>query len=396
MRIHLMDFPTYEVDLERGFLPAEDPLQELPPGFEAWERLARQLPALLLTDRLRPALEHLPVLDSGRLESTRELERAMLLLSVLGNASVWAGEPPVCRVPAGVAVPWWEVAGRLGRPPIAAHASLVLHNWRRLDERAPLSLDNLALLQPFLGGMDEQWFFLVTAAIEAAGAPALPALVEAQEAVASEGTGRVEAVAGRLEVVAGVVARLSALLQRMPERCDPYIFYHRVRRWLAGWPAPGVVYEGVRDEPLVLYGGSAAQSSLLQALDAGLGIHHQAPEAAGFLGAMRAYMPPAHRRFLEALESGPSMRGFVREQAEKAPGLLERYEGCIGALERFRRLHQAYATLYIARQAPQASRLEGTGGTSFVPFLEAVRRETRESRLRQPGGAGEPTPEPAD
>ena len=39
-------------------------------------------------------------------------------------------------------------------------------------------------------------------------------------------------------------------LRRMPEFCDPYIYYHRVRPYIHGWknnPAVpnGVIYDGV-------------------------------------------------------------------------------------------------------------------------------------------------------
>ena len=60
----------------------------------------------------------------------------------------------------------------------------------------------------------------------------------------------------------------------MYEHCRADIFYHRVRPFLKGWPDDGIVYEGVNEEPKIFIGGSAAQSSLLQTLDAGLGITH--------------------------------------------------------------------------------------------------------------------------
>ena len=41
---------TFEIDADRGYLPTNDPLQSLPPQFEAWEVVARHLPKLLITD----------------------------------------------------------------------------------------------------------------------------------------------------------------------------------------------------------------------------------------------------------------------------------------------------------------------------------------------------------
>lgn len=66
----------------------------------------------------------------------------------------------------------------------------------------------------------------------------------------------------------------------MGEKCDPYVYYHRVRAPMAGWrnnPAlpNGLLYEGVSEVPLQLYGETGAQSSVVPALDAALGIQHE-------------------------------------------------------------------------------------------------------------------------
>lgn len=63
------------------------------------------------------------------------------------------------------------------------------------------------------------------------------------------------------------------------ERCDPYVFYKKLRQILSGWNnnpvvPDGIIYEGVSDEPKKYNGGSAAQSSTIQAIDIALGIRH--------------------------------------------------------------------------------------------------------------------------
>ena len=212
------------------FLPNPDPLTKLPPTFAAWDELSAQLPALLMTGQLRAVVSQLPILDSDQLATNHQLERAMMILSAVGGAYVWGGAEPAMRLPPGLAVPWWRIAERLDRPPITAHASLVLHNWRRLDKERPLTPDNLALLQPFLGGLDESWFFLLTVAIEATGAPIIPLLLAVQEAVTAEHT---TTVTTHLQQVASILDDINTLLARMPEQCDPYIFFIEYGRL---WP----------------------------------------------------------------------------------------------------------------------------------------------------------------
>ncbi len=136
-----------------------------------------------------------------------------------------------------------------------------------------------------------------------------------------------------LVCIISTLRAMQATLSRMGEKCDPYIYYHRqankqVLQWLlavvrcnelirllpvppfrvrlpmSGWrsnPAlpkviksshssllsssyplrsiflrtQGLIYEGVSDEPVQLYGETGAQSSIVPSLDAALGIRHE-------------------------------------------------------------------------------------------------------------------------
>ena len=375
-----MQLIDYDIDPEQGFLPNPDPLTTLPSTFAAWDKLSIQLPALLMTGQLRTAVAQLPILDTDQLTTNHQLERAMMILSALGGAYVWGGAEPALRLPPGLAVPWWRIAQRLDRPPITAHASLVLHNWQRLDADRPITPDNLAINQPFLGGLDENWFFLLTVAIEAAGAPAIPALLDVQEAVTAVCP---TTVTGKLQQIDTILAKINTLLARMPEQCDPYIFFHRVRPFVASWPEPGVVYEGISEEPMLFAGGSAAQSSLLQAIDAGLGVVHEDERTRPFLHEMRRYMPPKHRQFVEDLAQHSSLRPFILAHQQNHPTLAKSYNACLQKLADFRKLHLEISVRYILHQAPDQEAAKGTGGTSFVPFLSQARKETREAVISE-------------
>lgn len=372
--MNLRALSPYDIDPDRGFLPPVDPLLRLPEPFAPWEEVAGQVGGLLSAGKLRDAVAAMPPVDSAALQPGPELERAMLILSALGNAYVWATAEPAVRLPAALAGPLWAVAQRLGRPPIITHASMVLNNWRRLDSAKPIALDNIDTLQLFLGGLDERWFYLVTVAIEMDGAPAIRALAQATDPVIDADPDRLR---GYLDTMRLALDRMLGTLQRMPEQCDPYIFYHRVRPYLSSWPAEGVIYEGVDERPRVYSGGSAAQSSLIQALDAGLGVRQTSP----FLREMRAYMPPRHRRFVADLERLPSVRDRITANGWDQPALLDAYNDTIMLLDRFRRIHLEYSVRYIKQQAPPESAATGTGGTDFVPLLTGARKATRDAVL---------------
>jgi indoleamine 2,3-dioxygenase len=375
---------TFHVDPQRGFLPATDPLGSLPSAFTPWEEIAHNLPKLLVTDRLRHTFVQLPTLKVAALRDPAQLERAMLLLSYFGHAYVWADEKPADRIPAGIAVPWYAVAQRLGRPPVLSYASYALQNWRRLDATGPVALGNIVLRQNFLAGMDEEWFILVHVDIEAKVAPALVALGPAQTAVVTDQGQELER---HLTTIASALERAYATLLRMPERCDPYIYYHRVRPYIHGWknhPAlpQGVTYEGVEaygGTPQQFRGETGAQSSIIPALDAALGITHEDDPLRLYLMQMRDYMPPAHRAFIEALEQGPSIRQYVIAHQRDQPTLRDAYNACVQWIGRFRSKHLEYAGRYIhqqSQQSPDNPTDVGTGGTPFMPYLKKHRDET--------------------
>ncbi len=379
----------FQVDRERGFLPLPDPLERLPSDFDQWEAIAKDLPKLLVAGKIRSVLERLPVLNSRQLTDDRQYRRAMLILSFLGHAYVWGEPETVTRIPAGLAVPWHQVSQQLGRPPVLSYASYALDNWRRLDTKAPIELGNIVLLQNFLGGLDEEWFILVHVAIEAKAGSALCAIVEAQKAVIE---GQAQELEQHLSHIAGTLEKIYETLSRMPESCNPYIYYNRVRPYLHGWNnhptlLDGIIYEGVEaygGKPQKFRGETGAQSSIVPSLDAALGIVHKEGLLHTYLMEMRAYMPPRHRAFIEALEQGPSIRQCVLDHRRGRPSLRDAYNSCVRWLELFRSTHLEFAQRYIQKQSqrgPHNPVAVGTGGTPFIPYLKKHRDETAKHQI---------------
>jgi indoleamine 2,3-dioxygenase len=220
---------SFEVEDERGFLSTPDPLDALPEEFSCWEEIGRELPKLLITGKIRSFVKELPLLDAGILRDDRERKRAMVILSFLGHAYVWGENEIVESLPPCLVVPGHRVAQILGRPPVLSYASYALDNWRHIDPTGPIELGNIALVQNFLGGQDEEWFVLI---IEAAAGPGLAAIVAAQRAAANE---EPERVGDQLAVIVKAIEAMNQILLRMPECCDPYVYFHRVRPYIHGW-----------------------------------------------------------------------------------------------------------------------------------------------------------------
>ena len=361
---------TYDVDHSRGFLPAEDPIESLPGKYEPWERVAR----IFGSDETTPRtiVRAMPTLNaSDLLRDDAAVRRAMLLLSVIGSGYVHCGPGTDTTVPACVGIPWRQVAEKLGRPMIISHASIVLDNWAFEEGNDLTRPETLRTMARFAGGADEDWFYLVTVSIEAIGASLLPLIVKTRLEI---DRGDLSGITDCLDAVTETIHRIRDMLDRMHERCRPGIFYEFVRPYLSGWPEGGVTYQDVDSTPVRLFGGSAAQSSLLQSIDAAMGITHHDERSSFFLNAMRDYMPPRHRAFIEWIERG----GTLRESSVTAESRRS-YDNAIEALDAFRRDHMAITARYITQQGN--SDAQGTGGTEYGTFLRVTRRETTDQRL---------------
>lgn len=391
----------YGVTHERGFLPVGEPLQKLPPAYAAWDELGRELPKLLVAGKVAHALSGLPELDPKDLKDGPEIERAMVILSFTGHALVWGagvsgGGAPVERIPACLARPWAAIAERLGRPPVLSYASYALHNWRRIDPAGPIAAGNIALLQNFYGGVDEEWFVIIHVDIEARANGVIQAVTDIHTGLGSRSGASAPVDVPRIEQglrnLDTTLGDMYAVLERMPEYCDPYIYFRRVRPYIFGWKnqpslPKGVLYEGVErfgGAPQKFRGETGAQSGIIPVCDALLGVTHKEDELRVYLNEMRDYMPAPHRAYLSHVEQGPSVREFLEKGGQKELKAL--YDSCINWMDRFRSLHLEYAIRYIANQAQQNATNPsqiGTGGTPFVDYLRKHRDETSEHKLQE-------------
>ncbi|GAB4425454.1 MAG: hypothetical protein OHK0039_43150 [Bacteroidia bacterium] len=367
---HLVDTPAdllraYGASPETGFVPETDPLQRLSPAFDAWEQAADALPDRLNAGCLPPAIAALPLLDADRL-APDERERALLLLGMLSHAYLQASASRV--LPAVLAQPWAAVAAQLGRPPVLAHASFALQNWRRIDPTGSNDTENLAPLFRFHGGMDESWFITATVHVEAVGAQALYHAARLRLALDAAD---MAAIVQALEDLEAAMARLTPALMRLRERCAPFVFYYRLRPYLASLTE--VHYEGV-DAPGATRsyaGGSAAQSALVQSLDAVLGIDHAPGMHSQFLQDMRRYMPPQHAALIGHLARGRRLTDLFGSD----PALAPLHQACAGHLLTFRNAHMKIVSEYILAFTKGEAAV-GTGGTNPLEFLQALRNQT--------------------
>lgn len=387
----LASLDSYGVSPELGFLCTYDPAAvTLPSCLKPAAALAASLPERIVTGRARRDIEALDELDLDELASITDdavLRTSLVHYSFLEQVYVWCEEPAPSLLPRSIARPLWALAGRLGQPPILTYSQYVLDNWSRIDPDGPADLSNARMVQPFLGGADEAWFVLIHVAIEAAAGRMLARIPAAVEAAAARDA---DVLTTELESMVAVWDAMIAAFDRMPEYCDPYVYFNRVRPWIHGFkdnPAlpNGIVYEGVdatKGEPQTFRGQTGSQSSIVPVMDALLAVGHSHDPLRGYLDELHIYRPSGHRRFIDDVRAASELRDTVRGIAERR--LTDAYNECLDRLTRFRTRHLEYAASYIHKQARGAAGNAtdvGTGGTPFMKYLKKHRDEANAHRL---------------
>ena len=414
----MLDILSFDVSERTGFLPTDYPVTCLPQEYyRPWEDIVANLPALLLTKRVRALVDAMPALSTAHLENVPQTRRAYQVLGFLAHAYVWGTDEPSSKIPPQVAAPLIEVSETLGLPPLATYAGLCLWNYKEIfpsgKESHEMDLNNITTINTFTGSMDESWFYLVSVFFEYKGGRAIKYGTQAMEHAAS---GNIPKLISSLQNLAQAIDHLGSVLMQMEEMCDPHVFYFRIRPYLAGWKnmadvglsKDGVLY-GEESSPRAYAGGSNAQSSLIQFLDSVLKIHHNstgerpAPhagaqpkkEANPYLMEMRNYMPKKHRDFLQVIDTTSKIRDVVAANPDNGELSLS-YDACLAMTKLFRDKHIQIVTRYVVLQAKKATKLgslltlrsglakkklndgkeKGTGGTSLLPFLKQCRDET--------------------
>lgn len=153
--------------------------------------------------------------------------------------------------------------------------------------------DNVIIRHSFTGTPDERWFYAVSVSVEAQGTKAVKLVLSCIDAIRQNDNPQVLEC---LRLFNEVILQLGQILQRMHEKCDPCVFYYRIRPFLAGSKdmeraglPRGVFYdEGNGVGSWRQYsGGSNAQSTLIQFLDIALGVKHEATGSKSSEGSAR-------------------------------------------------------------------------------------------------------------
>ncbi|XP_063730335.1 indoleamine 2,3-dioxygenase 2-like isoform X2 [Eleginops maclovinus] len=358
------DYDAFGISDELGFL-LEEPLTHLPDYYRLWLDLANNLTHLIESRKLRDLVHKI--------------------------------------LPKALALPYWLVSNRLGLPAILTYADSVLCNWKLRDPTGEMEIGNLDLIFSFPGGESCRGFFIVSLLVEMSASSGITGALEVMHAMKTSDLSGIQR--GLLKVTQSL-KKMRETFKLMHNHVDPTSFHGTLRIFVSGWRdnpmlPRGLLYEGVSNEPILLSGGSAAQSSALQCFDALLCIQHE-DETGAFLTRMREYMPPAHSQLIETLSVCPSLQDFILSHSSS--DLCQAYNSCVSALVDLRNYHLNTVAKYVILPGSQVRAMgcplrgvgtslntTGTGGTSFMVFLKSTRNATQKALILERPSASRET-----
>ncbi|BGP19060.1 hypothetical protein JCM10213_009230 [Rhodosporidiobolus nylandii] len=348
----------FDVSVETGFMPPEEPVQSLNYLGHGWEEMERCLDEVQheakgipgggvgrLSQRWRMSVHQLPSVSLVPLTTLPLLRRAHTLLAHLTHFYMHATFPSQTVVPRTLAVPLVEVSERLGLPPILTYADTVLWAWRMKDRAMGLRADNVEITTMFTSSPSESAFFLLSLFCELHGPSILRLMSSTLDEAFFADAVSLTRIASYLRSISALIDELTALMAAAVRGpfgpagaqafCDPAQFYWEIRPWFNGgkW-----VYEGIgpngEDREMEWGGPSAGQSSLVHALDLFLGVDHaprsreegvpntfvEKAAAAGAPISANPSPPPSSAAPPPSLHKSPSDSTFMQRMMHYMPG----------------------------------------------------------------------------
>lgn len=387
--------------MQRGFLPTLNPLTSLPEKTELNRRLNQLtslLPLLLKRRTLRAEVDALNKnfsLATVLIDLNDPQQRAILRLQLhmLAQAYIWENpEKPMSKIPAVLGKNMYLLAEYEQSLPVLTYGDYVLQNWKTLDPRKGITLENIEPLVTFTGIKDEAWFIKIHIVIEHICSQALDAAQQACNLAnlwffmeSHDGNSNNEnRLIGHLNTISLCLHEAIKILKRMNEHCDPDFFWNGFRPYLSGWEnvvtningqtIKGINFEGLGSEQASMVyafkGSSGAQSGIIPAMDAVLGIKHKIDGVFQHFQLLQQYLPSEHQAFIKLL--GLSKIKQLVEKVHSVP-LTRAFEAAVAQVNHFRTAHLGLVHQYVykpaQKQGIKRENIAGTGGTSADVFL---------------------------
>lgn len=399
--------PAFTISRDRGFLPRDDPVMNLPPAFSALDSLLQRMtliqpdgqPGLLAQGKFGQAviaelceshvsLEIIKAIDLAIADNDQNLLSALFrdysfltsayLLEPVDLHYKQTGEYCIGRdiLPAPIAIPFKKLADALGHFPYMEYASsYALQNFARINPEEPISYDNLRLIRGFQDrnkSSSESGFILVHVDMVAHSGKLISAIEKALGAVATSDRASFNTA---LDEMYQAYQKINASMHTMWGHSKPadylkfrsFIFGTGPGKRLNKMFPNGVFYEGVSNEPLYFRGESGANDSMIPVGDNLLEITARLPqnEFTAILRDFRTYRPKTQRDYVESVEARATAYQ-VKRFAEADRTSLALYVLNVDQIREFRDRHWKFTKSYILEHTTYGI---ATGGSPIATYL---------------------------
>lgn len=394
----------FDVGAHHGFLPAHLPLEQLPERYAALQALLNAMPVVLSDGQ--PGLLH----ESGKIELAvarlpnyidlvnEETDTMVVQALYRGYCFLASGYTlessfqafrstghygkARTHLPAQVAQPFVAVAVKMNAYPwLDYHYAYSLGNFRKKNAAGGLTWENLDMCVQFSGQPDEVGFIMLHVDINQYSPALVGSVMDALYAINQNDIVKAEAA---LDCNMRTMIEMNARRKEM-WKASRWQHYNDFRVFIMGIKGneelfgPGVVYEGVWEEPQQFRGQTGAQDDIIPMEDIFSGVINYYPqnELTKYLLDLRTYRPKCIQEFFIDLEStvrrvhSNGLAGYLYD-VKSVVGLV-RLLGILEQVYHFRNGHWQFVQKYIMANTPYAKATGGTPITSWLPNqLKAV------------------------
>nr|BAA33060.1 indoleamine dioxygenase like-myoglobin [Turbo cornutus] len=340
-----LDVAQFDVSMKTGFI-LENPLTKLPAYFDAWNNLSSKMSQLVASKGMRDEVKKLPVLDFNKLNGPNEVKLGHLQLAMMTSGYLWQNglDDVPTSLPNCLAAPLYGIYEKYDIPPVMTYGDILLNN--AIAKGGPQPENISAIVDIPADKKDWDWYIGVSYMAEFEFAKAVPALQNVFDGMDENNDDK---IAAALKQIAEAAGNIQKTMGRFSEKLSADVLFPKMWAFFGGYGEltlhDGLIFEGVKDQPIKMKGGNASQSPTLRVLDNLLGIANQ-PERTAFIEEIMKYIQPNHRKFIQAVGERNLK---ARVDASGNAGLKEAFQGLKAALSNLRNFHVQVVTKYIVQ-----------------------------------------------
>jgi len=362
-------------------LPAA-PSLEKNTKYKPWRDICERLPELNKKKSIRSAIAGLEDISTDDIKDTKDQIAAVSMLLLMTNSYLFCDMENIpTEIPSHLAKPLHELTRQLKVKNSLGYVQL-LYNWRIVNPKEPISLDNIDLRYSFTGLDDEKYFFMVSTCTDLLLAPMIRELIEAIQNASRNNN---NLLLNNLTKVVELWKSVHAIMPEIHNRVDPQAFYNIVRPYIGGYHDTsmfpcGVKFGGVSPPSCCsrAEGGSTGNDPLYHIFEKALQITYKSPT--GVAEAYKTGFIEPHQKLVADIESTSTIRDYIKET--KDAELIRVYNELIDGYILFHTIHWTYIQRFILDNVPHIPKqmIKGQGNTP-VTFLENKSKLLEESKI---------------